>query len=128
LVLAFIPALFGGYGLYWERWTTSLPAGWIEEMMRPSGANRNFGMQLWLGTEWEEYRRYDSAPGTSVSWHSEPFAADDVVFLDGLGKRQLYIVPSQELVILRTGPNDFGWDDSRLPDILIRALQGKDAA
>ncbi|TDJ44456.1 MAG: hypothetical protein E2O52_08455 [Gammaproteobacteria bacterium] len=63
-----------------------------------------------------------------MSWHSEPFAADDVVFLDGLGKRQLYIVPSQELVILRTGPNDFGWDDSRLPDILIRALQGKDAA
>ncbi|TDJ48056.1 MAG: hypothetical protein E2O52_01810, partial [Gammaproteobacteria bacterium] len=150
-MLAFIPALFGGYGLYWERWTTSLltgrldpafdryqpletvignfhapvppvragahpfpeaaleaaaayaaqhgsdallvawrgrlvheqywngrgpdslfaahsmlkvlPAGWIEEMMRPSGANRNFGMQLWLGTEWEEYRRYDSAPG-----------------------------------------------------------------
>lgn len=105
-----------------------VPAGWIEEMMRPSGANPNFGMQLWLGTEWEEYRRYDSALGIYASWHSEPFAADDVVFLDGLGKRQLYIVPSRELVILRTGPNDSGWDDSRLPNILIRALQGKDAA
>lgn len=157
MVLAFIPALFGGYDLYWERWTTSLLTGRLDppfdryqpletvignfhapartrfprlRLRPPPHMPRNMAAMRcwWLGTEWEEYRRYDSAPGTSVSWHSEPFAADDVVFLDGLGKRQLYIVPSQELVILRTGPNDSGWDDSRLPNILIRALQGKDVA
>lgn len=104
-----------------------IPAGWVDEMIRPSGANRNFGMQLWLGTEWEEYRRYDPELETYANWHSEPFAADDVFFLDGLGKRRLYIVPSYELVILRTGPNDSEWDDSRLPNILIRALQGNDS-
>ena len=92
-----------------------------------SDANRNFGMQLWLGTEWEEYRRFDSDAGMVPSWHSEPFAADDIVFLDGFGKRRLYIVPSYELVILRTGSDNSEWDDSRLPNILINAVQVKDS-
>ncbi len=100
-----------------------IPAGWVEEMTAPSEANANYGMQLWLGTEWEEYRRYDPATDTFANWHSEPFVADDVIFLDGLGKKRLYIIPSHELVILRTGPNDDEWDDSNLPNMLVTAMQ-----
>jgi hypothetical protein len=79
-------------------------------------------MQVWLGNEYEEYRRYDPDTSTFANYHAEPFAADDVFFLDGLGKKRLYVVPSRELIILRTGPNDSEWDDSRLPNMFINAL------
>lgn len=100
-----------------------VPRAWVAEMTAPSAANVNYGMQMWLGTEWEEYRRYDPDTDTFANWHSKPYRADDVMFLDGLGKKRLYIVPSHELVILRTGPNDSEWDDALLPNMLIGALQ-----
>lgn len=99
-----------------------IPAGWVDEMLTPSSANPNYGMQVWLGNEYEEYRRYDPDTSTFANYHSEPFAADDVFFLDGLGKKRLYVVPSRELIILRTGPNDSEWDDSRLPNLFINAI------
>jgi CubicO group peptidase (beta-lactamase class C family) len=99
-----------------------IPAGWVDEMLTPSSANPNYGMQVWLGSEYEEYRRYDPDTSTFANYHAEPFAADDVFFLDGLGKKRVYVVPSRELVILRTGPNDSEWDDSRLPNMFINAI------
>jgi CubicO group peptidase (beta-lactamase class C family) len=108
-----------------------IPAGWVAEMLTPSPANPNYGMQLWLGTEYEEYRRYDPETSTFANYHSEAFVADDLFFLDGLGKKRLYIVPSRELVILRTGPNDSEWDDARLPNMFINAvdkIRARDAA
>jgi len=99
-----------------------IPAGWVDEMLTPSPANPNYGMQVWLGTEYEEYRRYDPDTATFANYHAEPFAADDLFFLDGLGKKRLYVIPSRELVILRTGPNDSEWDDSRLPNMFINAI------
>jgi len=99
-----------------------IPAGWVDEMIKPSKANVNYGMQLWIGKEFVEYRPYDPSTTIFLNYHSEPFQADDVFFLDGLGKKRLYVVPSQSLVILRTGPNSSEWDDSKLPNLLIRAL------
>jgi CubicO group peptidase (beta-lactamase class C family) len=99
-----------------------IPAAWVAEMLEPSPAYANYGMQLWLGREYEEYRRYDPSTATFANYHSAPFAGPDVFFLDGLGKKRLYIVPSRELVILRAGPNSAEWDDARLPNLLISAL------
>jgi CubicO group peptidase (beta-lactamase class C family) len=99
-----------------------IPAGWVDEMIQPSKANVNYGMQLWLGNEFVEYRPYDPSTTTFANYHSEPFQVDDVFYLDGLGKKRLYIVPSKSLVILRTGPNSSEWDDSKLPNLLIGAL------
>ena len=99
-----------------------IPAGWVDEMIQPSKANVNYGMQLWIGKEFVEYRPYDPSTTIFLNYHSEPFQADDVFFLDGLGKKRLYVVPSKSLVILRTGPNSSEWDDSKLPNLLIRAL------
>ena len=99
-----------------------IPAGWVDEMIKPSKANVNYGMQLWIGKEFVEYRPYDPSTTIFLNYHSEPFQADDVFFLDGLGKKRLYVVPSKSLVILRTGPNSSEWDDSKLPNLLIRAL------
>ena len=99
-----------------------IPSGWVDEMIQPSKANVNYGMQLWIGKEFVEYRPYDPSTTIFLNYHSEPFQADDVFFLDGLGKKRLYVVPSKSLVILRTGPNSSEWDDSKLPNLLIRAL------
>ena len=99
-----------------------IPSGWVDEMLIPSKANVNYGMQLWLGNEFVEYRPYDPGTTTFANYHSEPFQANDVFFLDGLGKKRLYVIPSKSLVILRTGSNSSEWDDSKLPNLLIGAL------
>ena len=99
-----------------------IPAGWVNEMTTPSAANENYGMQLWLGTSHEGLRKYDPGIEFMGNLHSEPFVADDVFFLDGAGDQRLYMIPSRELVILRTGKSGPGWDDALLPNLLTRAL------
>ena len=100
-----------------------MPSGWIEEMIQPSKANVNYGMQLWMGNDFVEYRPYDARMTTFANYHSEPYKADDVFYLDGLGKKRLYIIPSKSLVILRTGSNSKEWDDAKLPNLFIEALK-----
>ena len=99
-----------------------LPAGWVDEMITPSKANPNYGMQIWLGTEHKEFRPYDARLESFANIHREPYKADDVFFMDGIGKQRIYIVPSKSLVIVRTGYNSREWDDSMLPNLIIEAL------
>lgn len=99
-----------------------IPEGWVDEMTTPSAANENYGMQLWLGTSHERLRKYDPGIEFMGNMHSEPFVADDVFFLDGAGDQRLYMIPSRELVILRTGKDGPEWDDARLPNLLTRAV------
>lgn len=98
-----------------------IPEGWVERMLAPSGANLNFGMMVWLGNFWEKERRYDPDHGTAVSYHSEPFAAPPF-WLDGARGQRVWVVPSRQLVIVRTGRDHPDWDDARLPNLLIRGL------
>lgn len=97
-----------------------IPAGWVTQMTTPSTVYTNYGMQLWLGNEYQQWRKYDHYRDTFANYHSEPYRAKDVFYLDGLGKIRLYIIPSQQLVILRTGANSDDWDDSFLPNLLFR--------
>ena len=100
-----------------------LPAGWVDEMKVPSKANVNYGMQIWLGNEYTKNRPYDSRSKAFQNLHNEPFKADDVFYMDGLGKQRVYMVPSKSLVIVRTGDNSREWDDSMLPNLFIDALK-----
>jgi CubicO group peptidase (beta-lactamase class C family) len=55
------------------------------------------------------------------------FAAQDVAWLEGLGKQRLWIVPSLRLTILRIGdapPESAGWDEAMIPDTIIRGTSG----
>jgi CubicO group peptidase (beta-lactamase class C family) len=55
------------------------------------------------------------------------FAAHDVAWLEATGKQRLWIVPSLKLVILRIGTEpsaDKGWDETMIPDSIIRASSG----
>ena len=92
-------------------------------MVVRSKSNVNYGMQIWLGNEYTQYRPYDSRLEAFSNIHSEPYKADDVFYMDGLGKQRLYMVPSKSLVILRTGDNSREWDDSMLPNLFIEALK-----
>jgi len=55
---------------------------------------------------------------------AEPFAADDVVDFDGAGAHRIYIISSRKMVILRMGKADDAWDDSKLPNLVVRAYAG----
>jgi len=100
-----------------------LPLGWVNAMRTPARGNRNFGFQLWLGSPY--------VAAALPAPMSEPYAADDVVFLGGDGRNRLWVVRSLGLVILRTGAapsNPADWDDARLPNLVIRAVRDRPAA
>ena len=92
---------------------------WVQAMKTPSSTNPNFGMHLWLG----------SPPGTQrknndysvKAFHSEKFLPDDVYYIDGFGGQRVYIVPSRELIVVRTGVSQLDWDDAPLINTIIRA-------
>lgn len=97
-----------------------LPTGWAEVMSSPSPTNPNFGTGLWIGSPYTPMRTYfEGKPG--VVPQSEPFLADDVVFMEGGGFRTVYIVPTEDLVIMRLGRYDATWDHAYLVNTFLRA-------
>jgi CubicO group peptidase (beta-lactamase class C family) len=108
-----------------------LPAGWVNAMRRPSRGNPNYGFQLWLGSPYVARRAYAAGDGPPAARASEPYAADDVVFLDGGARNRMWIVRSAGLVILRTGEEPAksdDWDDARIPNLILRGLRDRPVA
>lgn len=98
-----------------------IPETWISAMTSASPNNPNFGFQIWRGSPTGTERKYNDY--TVKAFHSEPFVAADILYIDGFGGQRVYIVPSEELIIVRTGVSQTDWDDARLPNILLRALR-----
>jgi CubicO group peptidase (beta-lactamase class C family) len=96
-------------------------ADWIAQMAAPSPANPNYGLQIWRGSPHAPQRRYSAASPLAIP-AKEPFARDDVLFLDGAGAQRVYIVPSEKLVIVRIGKPTIKWDDSALPNLIFSGL------
>lgn len=106
-----------------------VPEDWMSQVTTPSPANPNYGFQTWLGTTYEPMRGYGKGVPTAVP-HSAPFAAPDVIYFDGAGGQRVYVVPSKDLVIVRTGKGGvdfktgaFLWDDAILPNALINGVK-----
>lgn len=105
-----------------------LPEDWMMQVTTPSPLNPNYGFLTWLGTTYQSVRGYGAGVPVGVP-HSEPFAASDVVFFDGAGGQRVYVVPSRDLVIVRTGAGgidlekgQFTWDDAVVPNAIIRGI------
>jgi len=126
---------FGLLLLNGGRWNDQqlLPDGWLDAMLTPSPNKRHFGMMIWLGKPHIERRLYhrpespiNQVPNPGV-YNSEPFLADDLFMFDGAEGRMVYIVPSEELVIVRTGfrpsPPQPEWDNTFLPNTIIRGIK-----
>ena len=94
---------------------------WIEEMTSSSKLNPNYGYLTWLGMEHQERRIYN-IKSTATGFHSEPYIDKDVIYFDGFGGQRVYIIPSQELVIVRTGAIKMDWDDAKLPNIISKGI------
>ena len=99
-----------------------IPAQWIAQMGQPSALNSSYGIHIWLGSPWVAKRRYNQKNPITVV-HSAPYLADDVLFFDGFGGQRVYIVPSAGLTIVRTGQVNFDYDDARIVNLVLAAMQ-----
>lgn len=86
--------------------------GWIAVMRSPARSDPDFGMFLSLA--------HRPGPG------QETYAARDVFVAGGRDGNRLWVVPSMGIVILRTGSAvqaAAGWDDARIPNLVIRGAR-----
>ncbi|MDF1679694.1 serine hydrolase [Ponticaulis sp.] len=101
----------------------------IAEIKAPGPGFPNAGMGLYLGTPYSP-RLSPGGPDIEEGGYgtpqSEPFLRDDVFFFDGNSNQVAYMVPSENLVILRTGswpPEEPGWDNAVLPNLFLGDLE-----
>lgn len=96
-----------------------VPASWIASAVHPSATNPNYGWQIWRGSPHNPSRTY--GPGIpAVIPATQPFSRQDVFYLDGSGGQRVYVVPSAQMIIVRIGAPSRRWDDSALPNMLLR--------
>lgn len=104
-----------------------LPKDYVATMWTPTLENPYYGMGVWVAGRYIERRGFahPSIPFGKVL-HSEPYAARDLYLFDGNSNQVVYIVPSQQLIVLRTGegpPKTLEWDNVYLPNLLIRGIE-----
>lgn len=103
-----------------------LPDGWVDEMLTGSEPNPNYGFQIWTDAVYMERRPYyPGMPTRFANYHSEPFAVDDLFYLDGGGKVRVWISPKLDLIVLRMGyppPQAKGFDEAIIPNTIIRGI------
>ena len=82
---------------------------WVPELLQPAKSNSNYGSYLHLGAH--------PAPGMA------PYATDDVFVVEGEGNR-MWLIPSLQIAILRTGGRPAAdWDEGRIPNLIIRGAR-----
>jgi CubicO group peptidase (beta-lactamase class C family) len=96
---------------------------WLAQMTAPSPANPNYGFQIWRGSPSARTRSYGSGAAAPLPI-GEPFLADDMLIFDGAVGQRVYVSASRDLVIVRIGDFAADWVDSRLPNAVMRALDG----
>ncbi len=108
-----------------------LPAGYVDQMRHASAENPYYGLGLYVAGTYTERRGFanpEREPPARRVWHSEPYLARDLVLFDGNANQVVYIVPSEQLIILRVGdapPRGAAgeWDNSFLPNTLLRGIR-----
>lgn len=94
-----------------------VPVAWLDKMQQPSDLINKYGYYIWLKA------RTDSKPGVYDRAASRPFLAEDTFYLDGASRQRVYIIPAQQLVIVRIGEQPEQWDDAIIPNTLLKSLQ-----
>lgn len=105
-----------------------LPKGYVAAMKTGTAQNPHYGLGLWLGAHYVERRGFAN-PNRPVPkvLHSEPYLSNDVVMFDGNSNQIVYIVPSQDLIVLRTGnapPRSPEWDNAKLINTILAGIPG----
>lgn len=95
--------------------TQVVPRGWVERMLRPVSADGQHGFGVELG---------------AAGHDGVAFAAAGVFWLRGPGHWRLWLMPQLKLAVLfgadapRRSDTAPPWDESRLPNLVIRSLPG----
>ena len=97
-----------------------VPPEWLRRMITPS-PNPSYGLFIWIGNPWVPLRSYGPYVKAKALC-KEPFLAHDMVYFDGAGGQRVLASASLKLVIVRTGKQSLEWDDSALPNTIIRGL------
>jgi CubicO group peptidase (beta-lactamase class C family) len=89
-----------------------LRPAWVTLMRTPAPAQGDYGAFLRVGAR--------------VRGSSEPYAAPDLFVLDGGPGNRMWMVPSLQLVVLLLGASGEGgaaWDDTRIPNLVMRGAR-----
>ncbi|HZG40265.1 MAG TPA: serine hydrolase, partial [Nodosilinea sp.] len=70
---------------------------------------------IWLKARTADYPQVNRAS-------SAPFAAD-TFYLDGRHHQRVYVIPSEELVIVRIGEDPPAWDDAVIVNAIVAGLR-----
>ncbi len=106
-----------------------LTSDFIQRLATGTTANPYYGLGVYVAGEYTPRRGWAGplrTPPAMQVLHSEPYLARDLFLFDGNGNQVMYIVPSEQLVILRTGTGPVRpqeWDNSMLPNRVIRGIR-----
>jgi len=89
---------------------------YLREMLEPSPSEPTYGLGIWLAND--DHQRREDEP---------PFLAPGIFYLDGRLKQRVYVIPSHDLVIVRVGENARGWEESALPNAVLKGAAGESA-
>lgn len=104
-----------------------LPEGYVAETKTVTPQNQWTGMGLYVAGEYRE-RRGAANPdleNMQLTQHAERYLAKDLYLYDGNANQVVYIVPSEDLVIMRVGnmpPRDKRWDNTFVPNTIMRGI------
>ena len=99
-----------------------IPEDWLAALTTPSPTNPRYGLLTWIGTDYVEQRTLEAFEGFAAVAET-PFDAGDIIYFDGLGGQRVYVIPSAQLVIVRTGVLAWEWNDTRLPNLLLAGIK-----
>ena len=104
-----------------------LPEGYVTQMRTSTAENPHAGLGVWIAGDYVRGRGpLHPSIEAGKTLHSEPYADRDLFLFDGNGSQVVYIVPSQGLVIVRTGDRpakDKPWDNSYIPNKIIGSIE-----
>jgi CubicO group peptidase (beta-lactamase class C family) len=108
-----------------------LPAGYVAEMRRGTVQYPYYGLGVYVAGRYTERRGFanpERQPVAQRVLHSEPYLGGDLFMFDGNANQVVYVVPSERLVIVRTGnapPRRDGteWDNAYLPNTILRGIR-----
>ena len=104
-----------------------LPEGFVTQMITPTPQNSHSAMGVYIGQPYLEYRGFLN-PDIEIgkSYHSEPYLDEDLILFDGNSNQVVYMVPSQQLIVLRVGnspPREPAWDNAFLANTVSLDLR-----
>lgn len=103
-----------------------LQPGYAAAMVSPSAANADYGYLTWLAplTLRGGYVGPIEPSSPLTWWASEAYATSVYSFV-GFGFHHTWVIPSLEMVVVRINGRNWpatAWDQSRIPNLLIRGL------